>query len=80
MGIVPLFSFYLYFSDCVFRRKRPSTVISQVCFYGATTLYRWSEFNIFDARVVFGIDARHIFPQGVLALGPIIGSVWCGSD
>ena len=33
------------------------------------------ESNIFGARAVFGMDACHIFPQGVLTIIPLIGGV-----
>ena len=39
------------------------------------SLCRLCEFNIFGVRVVFGMNASHIFPQSVLAVIPLIGSV-----
>ena len=44
-------------------------------FYMAVSLSRLHESNIFGARAAFSMDARHIFPQCVLAVIPLIGSV-----
>ena len=40
------------------------------------TRYRLCESNIFGVRAVFGTDVCHIFPQGVLAVVPLIGGVF----
>ena len=45
------------------------------CFYVETPLCSLCESNIFGAKAVFGMDACHVFPQGVLALLPLIGGV-----
>lgn len=37
------------------------------------TLCRLFKSNIFGLRVVFGRDACHIFPQGVLSISHVIG-------
>ena len=39
------------------------------------TLQRWYVSSIFGARAGFGMDASHIFPQGVLVVTPLIGGV-----
>ena len=45
-------------------------------FYVVTTLCRLYDSKIFGERAVFGMDAYHIFPQGRLALVPLIGCVF----
>ena len=43
------------------------------CFYVRVSLYRLCEFSIFGVRASFGMDTSHIFPQGMLAIIPLIG-------
>ena len=43
------------------------------CFYMVVSLCSLHESNIFGVRTVFGMDACHIFPQGVLAVIALIG-------
>ena len=38
-------------------------------------LHRLCKSNIFGARAVFGMDASHVFPQSVLSVIPLTGSV-----
>ena len=44
-------------------------------FYMGMSLCRVCESNIFGARAGFCMDASHDFPQSVLAVIPLIGSV-----
>ena len=52
-----------------------STVVLMGCFYVGESLCSLHESSIFGARAVFGLDACYIFPQGVLAIIPLIGGV-----
>lgn len=45
-------------------------------FYVGTTLYRLYESKIFGERAVFGMDACHVSPQGVLAPVLLTGGVF----
>lgn len=45
------------------------------CFYEGASLCSLHESDIFGARDVFGMDACHIFPQGVLAVVPLMEGV-----
>lgn len=46
------------------------------CFYIGASLYSLHESNIFGTRAVFGVDAYHTFPYGVLGLVPLVGDVF----
>ena len=74
------FLFYLAFSDS---RSLWENVIycalEGVIFMGVF-LRRLCKSNIFGAWAIFGTDASHVFPQSVLSVTPLTGSVmmlWC---
>ena len=46
------------------------------CFYVGVPLCSLLECNIFGERAAFGMDACHVFPQGVLAPVLLIGGVF----
>ena len=46
-------------------------MVLKCCFYVGASLCRLCESNIFGARAFFGMDARHTFPQSVLAIIPL---------
>lgn len=44
-------------------------------FYVGVSLSRLYESNILGVRAAFSVDARHIFPQDVLTINPLMGIV-----
>ena len=52
-----------------------STVVLEDYLYVRVPLCSLCGFNIFGARAVFSMDACRLFPQGVLIIIPLIGSV-----
>ena len=54
-----------------------STVVLKGHSYMRPLLFRLCEPKIFGTLGVFGMDSRHIFPQGVLVIIPLIGDVIC---
>ena len=45
------------------------------CFYEGASLCRPCVSSVFGMRADFGMDASHVFPQGVLAVITLIGDV-----
>ena len=43
------------------------------CFYVGVSLHRLCVSSVFGAVAGFGMDFSHVFPQGVLAIIPLMG-------
>lgn len=50
-------------------------MVLKACFYVGASLFRLCVSSVFGVRAVFDMDTSHVFPQGVLAVIPLLGNM-----